>query len=107
MKSLVAVFALALSVNAMAFSSGIGPNGPYTVGPLGYTDPIVSSAGAGVTSAGSMVGTSVGNPTLGTSAGTTASLNMKVVAQAVENDAQNYLQTGEMSLLLENQVNNI
>lgn len=107
MKSLLAVFVLALSLSAMAYESGMGRNGPYTVGPLGYTDPSVSSAGVGVMSAGSSVGSSVGNPTLGTSAGTSASLQMKAIAQAVENDAQNYLQTGEMSLLLNNQVNNI
>lgn len=101
MKSLLTIAALlTLSVSAHAFQTGMGKNGPWTVGPLGYTDPFVSSAGMGVTSAGSLAGSSVGNPTAGTSVGTTASLNMKAVAVAVESDAQNYLQTGEMSLLL-------
>lgn len=107
MKSLLAVFVLALSLNAMAYETGMGKNGPYTVGPLGYTDPIVSSAGVGVSSAGSTVGSSAGNPTLGSTVGSTAALNMKVIAQAVENDSQNYLQTGEMSLLLGYQVDHI
>lgn len=107
MKSLIVLSLLTLSLNAMAFQSGMGQNGPYTVGPLGYTDPFVSSAGMGVTSAGSVAGTSVGNPTAGTSVGSSLSLNLKVVAQAVENDAQNYLQTGKMSALLETHTNNI
>ncbi len=109
MKSLLAVFALALSLNAMALETGMDGSMPYTVGPLGYSDPFVSSAGVGVIFAGSTVGSTAGNPTLGSTAGTSAALNLniKLVAQAVENDAQNFLQTGEMSLLLNNQVNNI
>ncbi|MBC7714743.1 MAG: hypothetical protein H7177_15460 [Rhizobacter sp.] len=107
MKSLLVVLALTLSVSAMANQTGMGPNGPWTVGPLGYTDPSVSLAGAGVSTAGSSVGSSVGNPTLGSSAGSLAAVNMKAIAVAVQNDAQNYLQTGEMSNLLGYEVNNI
>lgn len=107
MKLVVTLLALTLTLSAMASQTGIGRNGPYTVGPLGYTDPSVSLAGAGVSTAGSTVGSSVGNPTLGSTAGSTAALNLKATAIAVENDAQNYLQTGEMSSILAYQVNNI
>ena len=106
MKSLLVILSLALSLGAMASETGSGPNGPYTIGPLGYTDPFYSSAGTAVTSGGAALGTSVSNP-LVTTAGTTAAFNLKAVAIAVENDAQNYLQTGEMSPVLGYQVNNI
>lgn len=97
MKSLLVILALSLSLGAMANESGIGPNGPYTVGPLGYTDPFVSSAWTGQMALGTTV-----LPTA-----STLSLQMKALAQVVENDAQNYMQTGEMSPLLGTQVNNV
>lgn len=100
MKSLLVIATLLSLSVASAFETGMGKNGPYTIGPLGYTDPFVTSAGMGVTLVGTSAGTSAGNPTAGTSVGTSASLNMKAVAIAVEADAQNYLQTGEMSLVL-------
>ncbi|MBC7429300.1 MAG: hypothetical protein H7336_11850 [Bacteriovorax sp.] len=107
MKSILIVLALVLSAAAVANETGMGPNGPWTVGPLGYTDPSVSIAGAGVSTAGSSVGSFVGNPTLGSTAGSSAALNLKAIAVVVENDAQNYLQTGEMSNILGYEVNNI
>jgi hypothetical protein len=100
MKSIITLCSIALSLSASAFQTGMGPNGPWTVGPLGYTDPFVSSQGVAVSSAGSLAGSSVGNPTLGSSAGTSASLQMKTIAIRVINDAEEYFQSGEMSVLL-------
>lgn len=100
MKSLLIIATLLSLSAANAFETGMGKNGPYTVGPLGYTDIFVTSAGMGVTIVGTTAGTSAGNPTAGSTLGTSASLNMKAIAVAVESDAQNYLQTGEMSLIL-------
>lgn len=109
MKSIIAVATLAISLAASAsgFQTGIGSNGPWTVGPLGYTDPFVSSQGLAVSSAGSLAGSSVGNPTVGSSVGTSVSLQMKAVAIRVNNDAQDYFQSGEMSVLLESMVEKI
>ena len=107
MKKILTIAMLLSLSSAFAYESGMGKNGPYTVGPLGYTDPFVSSAGMAVTLAGSSAGSSVGNPTAGTSVGTSASLNMKTIAIAVESDAQNYLQTGEMSLILAHHVERV
>lgn len=101
MKSLLVILALSLSMGAMASETGMGKNGPYTVGPLGYTDPFYTSQW----SAQTVVGTTV-LPTASTVL-TAASAQLKALAQAVESDAQNYLQTGEMSALLGYQVNNI
>lgn len=106
MKSLLVILTLALSLGAMASETGSGPNGPYTVGPLGYTDPFYSSAGTSAITGGTALGTSVSNP-LVTTAGTSVAFNLKAIAIAVENDAQNYLQTGEMSEILGYTVKNV
>lgn len=106
MKSLLVILSLAFSLTAMASATGSGQNGPYTVGPLGYTDPFYSSAGTSAVTGGTALGTSVSNP-LVTTAGTSVAFNLKAVAIAVENDAQNYLQTGEMSEILGYTVQNI
>lgn len=108
MKLFITLVSMAISLSASAsFQSGIGPNGPYTVGPLGYTDPFISSQGIAVSTAGSSAGSSLGNPTLGSSVGTSASLQMKAIAIRVNNDAQDFFQTGEMSVLLESLVTKI
>lgn len=107
MKSIVTLASLMIALSANAFQTGWGNNGPWTVGPLGYTDPFVSSQGTAVTSAGSLAGSSVGNPTIGSSVGTSASLQMKAIAIRVTNDALEYLQNGEMSVLLASYVQKI
>lgn len=101
MKSLLVILSLTLSLGAMALETGMGPNGPYTVGPLGYTDPFYTSVWTGQMAAGTSV---LPTASSGTS---TLTLQVKALAQAVENDAQNYLQTGEMSVLLGTQVNQV
>lgn len=106
MKSLLVILSLTLSLGAMASATGSNNGVPFTVGPLGYTDPFYSSAGTTVASGGAAVGSSVSNPFV-TSVGTTAAFNLKSVAIAVENDAQNYLQTGEMTPVLGYTVQNI
>ncbi len=94
MKTLIAILTLTATMSAFAMQTGTGNNGPWTVGPLGYTDPLVSSRGTQVSS-------------LGSSVGSLASLNMKAVAVAIENDTQNYFQSGEMSVLLASHVEKI
>lgn len=106
MKSLIAALMLT-SLSAFASQTGTGANGPWTVGPLGYTDPLVTSQGAAVSMAGSSVGSAGGAPTIGSTVGSTAALNLKVIAVAIENDSQNYFQNGEMSVLLAGQVEKI
>ncbi|MDD4975075.1 MAG: hypothetical protein PHY93_12025 [Bacteriovorax sp.] len=94
MKTLIAVLTLTATMSAFAFQTGTGNNGPWTVGPLGYTDPLVSSRGTSMTLAG-------------TSVGTVAAVNMKAIAVAIENDSQQYFQNGEMSVLLASSVEKI
>ena len=86
MKTINAVLMLT-SLNAFAFETGMGPNGPWTKGPLGYTDILVSSQASTVASYGTNV----------LSATTT---HLKVIAVAIENDSQDYFQNGQMSVLL-------
>ncbi|MBC7538209.1 MAG: hypothetical protein H7281_05275 [Bacteriovorax sp.] len=107
MKTLIAVLTLTISMSAFSYQTGMEKNGPWTVGPLGYTDPLVSSQGTGVSLAGTSVGSSVGNPTVGSTAGSLAAVNMKVIALAIENDSQEYFQNGEMSVLLASNVEKI
>lgn len=107
MKTLIAVLALSATMSAFAFQTGTGNNGPWTRGPLGYTDPLVSSQGTEVSAAGTSVGSLAGNSTAGTSAGSLAAVNMKVIAVAIENDSQDYFQNGQMSVLLASQVEKI
>lgn len=101
MKSLLIILALSLSMGAMASETGSRNGVPYTVGPLGYTDPFYTSQW----SAQTVVGTTAA-PTA-TSVLTSVSAQLKALAHAVENDAQNYLQTGEMSEILGHTVNNV
>jgi hypothetical protein len=107
MKTLIAMLLLTSTMSAFAFQTGMGKNGPWTVGPLGYTDPLVSSQGTAVSFAGSSVGSSEGKASLGSTAGSSAALNMKAIAVAIENDSQEYFQSGEMSVLLASNVEKI
>ena len=107
MKSIIALTCLAFSLTAGAFQTGSGANGPYTIGPLGYTDPFVSSQGSAVVFAGSTVGSTAGDPSLGSSAGSSASLQMKAIAIKIINDAEDYFQNGSMTPALEYLVKNI
>lgn len=94
MKTLIAALTLTATMSAFAFQTGTGNNGPWTVGPLGYTDPLVSSQGTAVSFAG-------------TSVGSLQAVNMKTIAVAIENDSQNYFQNGEMTVLLSSNVEKV
>lgn len=109
MKTLIATLTLTATMSTFAFQTGSGANGPWTIGPLGYTDPAVTSRGSEVSLAGTSGGALAGNSSAGTTVGSLASLNMryKAVALQIQNDTQNYFQTGEMTVLLKGQVENI
>lgn len=101
MKTILAILALSLSVGAFASETGMRNGVPYTVGPLGYTDPFYTSAWSAQTAVGTTV-----LPTA-SSVLTAASAQLKALAVAIELDAQDYLQTGELSTLLGYQVKHI
>ena len=90
----ITLFLIFASFNSYAFETGMGPNGPWTQGPLGYTDPLIT-----------MQATSIAS--LIPPAATSALSNMQVQAKKIINDTQEYFQNGEMSVLLANQVDKI